>query len=70
MQLAALLRKRSPDAVAAVKHLYRNSWNGSEGAALARETLYQWRILSGENQRIAVRRQCGEDIPFHFDGGK
>jgi enoyl-CoA hydratase/carnithine racemase len=70
MQLAALLRERSPDAVAAVKRLYRNSWNGSEGAALARETLYQWRILAAENQRIAVRRQRGEDIPFRIGGGK
>lgn len=70
MQLAALLRERSPDAVAAVKRLYRNSWNGSEGAALARETLYQWRILAGSNQRIAVRRQRGEDIPFRIGGGK
>lgn len=70
MQLAAALCERSPDAVAAVKRLYRKSWNGSEGAALARETLYQWRILAGENQRIAVRRQRGEDIAFRSDGGK
>ncbi len=41
MQLASALSERSPDAVAAVKRLYRKSWNGSEGAALARETLYQ-----------------------------
>jgi enoyl-CoA hydratase/carnithine racemase len=64
MQLATTLCDRSPDAVAAVKRLYRKSWNGSEGSALARETLYQWRILAGENQSIAVRRQRGEDIPF------
>jgi len=64
MQLASVLSKRSPDAVAAVKRLYRKSWNGSEGAALARETYYQGRILAGENHRIAVRRQQGEDIPY------
>lgn len=64
LQLAAALSERSPDAVAAVKRLYRKSWKGGEGAALARETFYQWRILSGENQRIAVRRQRGEDIPY------
>jgi enoyl-CoA hydratase/carnithine racemase len=62
--LARLLTQRSPDAVAAVKRLYRKSWNGSEGAALARETLYQWRILAGANQAIAVKRQLGKDIPF------
>jgi enoyl-CoA hydratase/carnithine racemase len=63
-QLAQLLSQRSPDAVAAVKRLYRKSWTGSEGAALARETLYQWRILAGANQRISVQRQLGKDIPF------
>lgn len=64
LQLASLLSQRSPDAIAAVKSLYRKSWNGSDGAALARETLYQWRVLAGANQRIAVRRQQGQDIPF------
>jgi len=63
-KLARLLSQRSPDAVAAVKRLYRKSWTGSEGAALARETLYQWRILAGANQAIAVKRQLGKDIPF------
>ena len=62
--LARLLSQRSPDAVAAVKRLYTKSWTGSEGAALARETLYQWRILAGANQAIAVKRQLGKDIPF------
>jgi enoyl-CoA hydratase/carnithine racemase len=65
-QLASLLVQRSPDAIAAVKRLYRKSWNGSEGAALARETLYQWRVLAGANQRITVRRQQGQDIPFKY----
>jgi enoyl-CoA hydratase/carnithine racemase len=62
--LAMQLCDRSPDAIAAVKRLYRRSWNGGEGAALARETAYQWRVISGKNQRIAVKRQRGEDIPF------
>ena len=63
-QLASLLSQRSPDAVAAIKRLYRKSWNGSEGAALSRETLYQCRVLAGANQRIAVRRQQGQDVRF------
>ena len=62
--LAAQITERSPDAVAAVKRLYRKSWHGSEGAVLARETAYQWRILAGVNQGIAVRRQQGQDIPY------
>jgi len=48
----------------AIKHLFRNSWNGSAGSALARETLYQIGVLSGKNQRIAVQRQSGKDLPY------
>jgi len=57
MELATRLLERSPDAIAAVKRLYRKSWNGSEGAALARETFYQWRVLRGDEHSKAVRRQ-------------
>ena len=45
LDMAMQLVERSPDAVAAVKRLYRKSWSGSPGAALARETGYQMRIL-------------------------
>jgi enoyl-CoA hydratase/carnithine racemase len=58
------LLERSPDAVSAVKRLYRKSWTGSAGAALARESYYQVRILRGRNQRIAVRRQTGENASY------
>ncbi|MGH8034833.1 MAG: hypothetical protein ACREO9_06390, partial [Lysobacterales bacterium] len=64
LQLADVLSQRSPDAIAAVKRLYHKSWNGREGTALARETLYQIRILAGANQAIAVRRQMGQDVPY------
>lgn len=43
---AAQLAERSADAVQGVKRLYRKSWSGSSGAALARETAYQVRILA------------------------
>jgi len=60
-QLLALeLAERSPDAVNAIKRLFRKSWNGPEGQALARESLYQIGVLAGKNQRIAVHRQRGE----------
>jgi enoyl-CoA hydratase/carnithine racemase len=65
---ADTLKERSPDAVAAAKKLYRKSWSGSPGMALARETFYQARILSGENQRIAVSRQRGKSTPFKRAG--
>jgi enoyl-CoA hydratase/carnithine racemase len=64
LALALRLTDRSPDAVAAVKRLYRKSWQGGRGMALARETLYQFRILTTANQGIAVRRQRGENISF------
>lgn len=66
--LAQQLSERSPDAVAAVKRLYRKSWQGRAGAALARETGYQLRIMMGANQHIALRRQRGEDIEFRQPG--
>jgi enoyl-CoA hydratase/carnithine racemase len=43
---AAELAERPAAAVVAVKRLYRKSWGGSRGAALARETGYQIRILA------------------------
>jgi enoyl-CoA hydratase/carnithine racemase len=64
IELAAGLCEKSPDTVAAVKRLFRRSWTGSSGSALARETIFQLRIISGKNQRIAVRRQLGADSEY------
>ena len=63
-ELAQAILDRSPDAVNAIKRLFRKSWNGSAGSALARESLYQIGVLSGKNQRIAVQRQSGKDLPY------
>lgn len=65
--LAQTLCERSPDAVAAVKRLYRKSWGG-DGAVLARESLYQMRILAGANQRIATRRARGSETQYRKRG--
>ena len=62
--LARRIKDRSPDAVAAVKRLYRKSWASGSGRTLARETAYQIRIFSGANQGIAVKRQLGEDRAY------
>ena len=67
LDLALQLAERSPDAVAAVKRLYRKSWNG-RGLVLARESAYQVRILAGANQRIAARRQRGDAVDFNPAG--
>jgi enoyl-CoA hydratase/carnithine racemase len=64
LEAARQLLQRSPDAVSAIKRLYRKSWTGGAGTALARESWYQVRILRGGNQRIAVRRQSGKDTAW------
>jgi enoyl-CoA hydratase/carnithine racemase len=46
LRFAGQLGERPAGAVNGVKRLYRKSWSGSRGAALARETLYQVRILA------------------------
>jgi len=51
LEMAARLIDRSPDAVAAVKRLYRKSWTGSSGKALALETAYQVRIIKNRKVR-------------------
>lgn len=56
-------RVKRPDAIAAIKKLYRNSWAVRAGGVPARENRYQTRILADANQRNAVRRERGEDIP-------
>jgi len=43
---ARRLTERPADAVRGVKRLYRKSWSGGSGAALARESAYQIRILA------------------------
>jgi enoyl-CoA hydratase/carnithine racemase len=56
--------KRSPDAVAAIKRLYVRHWFSANGKILSRETGYQWRILLGKNQRIAVAKERGKAIDY------
>ena len=63
-RMCAMVCERSPDAVAAVKRLFRRRWTSRPGALLAHETFLQARILAGRNQRIATRRQQGEDRAY------
>lgn len=66
--MAAELCNRSPDAVAAVKRLFRKSWNSRPGTVLARESAYQVKIIAGKNQRIAVGRELGNQRKFEDRG--
>ncbi|GLX80852.1 crotonase/enoyl-CoA hydratase family protein [Thalassotalea eurytherma] len=58
--LAQELLNRSPDALAAVKKLYKKSWWSGPGFALFRESWYQIKVLMGKNQRIAVKREMSD----------
>jgi enoyl-CoA hydratase/carnithine racemase len=66
LQLIAQITERSPDAVAAVKRLYHNSWFKAEWLMLARESYYQVKILLGKNQNRAVKKQLNpeKEIPY------
>lgn len=63
--LAAEIATRSPDASAAAKRLFRESWSASDRSVLAAERRWQLRMLLGKNQRIASARNMGKpDAPY------
>ena len=41
---------------------FKGQWRSSK--ILAGETLSQWKILLGKNQKIAAKRAMGQDIPY------
>ncbi|HCG41071.1 MAG TPA: crotonase/enoyl-CoA hydratase family protein [Pseudomonas sp.] len=51
------IKRQSPDAVAAGKHLLHSAWSVSESSALSLERLWQRRVIGRKNQRIAVERR-------------
>ena len=58
--MATLIVTRSPDASAAAKRMFRQSWSASEYKALAAERRWQLRMILGKNQRIATLRNTGK----------
>lgn len=64
------LTDRSPDAVAAVKSLYARTWLRPDWLMLARESFYQIRVILGENQKIAVKKQLNPDKTFAYQARK
>lgn len=58
--MAAQIATRSPDASAAAKRMFRESWSASEWRVLASERRWQLRLLLGKNQRIAAARNMGK----------
>ncbi len=60
VELAEQLIERSPDTCRVIKKLYHKIWCARERRILAKETLNQLKIISGKNQRIAVKRAQGD----------
>lgn len=67
-ELAVSLLSTSPDVLAATKKLYLNNWCRPDGAFLAKESWYQIKVLSGKNQRIAVKKARGQEAEFQPRG--
>ena len=61
--MAAELMTRSPDAVAAAKSLFHQTWFASVRRAFDVESGIQFRLLRGANQRIAMRANFAKKIP-------
>jgi enoyl-CoA hydratase/carnithine racemase len=59
MELAAQLKERSPDALAATKKLFHATWTSAPGRAFWAESVLQLRLLRGANHRLA--RKAGRD---------
>jgi len=53
--MAKLIAKQSPDAIAATKYLYKKTWKKDTRAALFWERMVQLRLLGRKNQRIAMK---------------
>jgi enoyl-CoA hydratase/carnithine racemase len=58
------LIKRSPDALAAAKHLYQKTWGSPEDACLQVETELQEKLLISFNQMAASGRAFGWEVPY------
>ena len=49
-----------------VKRLYHKAWHHNDGSILFRESLFQWRMLLGKNQKITTKKQLG-DVDLDYE---
>ena len=61
--LAAQIKSRSPDGIAATKALFEKTWTASEGEAFSIESKTQFRLLRGKNQREAMKANLEKRSP-------
>ena len=66
MEMAAVIRVKSPDAIRAMKRLVNTAWGLSEAEALALEAELQHGVLGKRNQREAVMANMQKRAP-EFD---
>ncbi len=67
--LVAQVLTRSPDAVAATKRLFEDTWGRSPRRTFARERAEQLRLLLGRNAALARRAARGEPVGAAGPGG-
>jgi len=63
LALAEQLGTRSPDSVAATKHLFHRAWPAAPWRALRLESRYQLRLLLGANHKIARKANAAKTAP-------
>lgn len=61
---ARQLAERSPDALAAAKRLFNDTWTASPRRTFARERIEQFRLLIGPNARIAQKAVAEKQQPI------
>ena len=62
-ELAAQLAAKSPDAIAATKKLFHDTWTESPRAAFWTESQLQLRLLLGKNHKIARAAGKAKELP-------
>jgi enoyl-CoA hydratase/carnithine racemase len=62
-KLAAEIKMRSPDAVAATKRLFHETWGVGVRRAFSRESRIQLGLLLGKNQKIATQANLKKQKP-------
>lgn len=62
-ELLQQISNRSPDAVAASKFLMQETWAAPESQCLGAERRWQRRMLSGRNQRVALKANGSKQAP-------
>lgn len=65
LEMIDLLKQRSPDSLAAIKHLCISAYHNKPRTILTLETRSQWRLLFAKNTKIVMNNaKSGNKLPF------